>query len=118
ILFFLFFFLIIQQIKSQKPYVQVQAAGGYSVPVKPVADAHHFSENGWNINGGFSMYFGKFGIMTRGGYQRFASYPGFQSFVLEKYKEDFKVASGQYWINAFGMIGPAFKWSLGNRLDL
>src|SRR5690606_18284744 len=25
---------------------------------------------------------------------------------------------GQYWINAFGMIGPAFKWSLGNRLDL
>lgn len=117
-LIILLFLLIVTQITAQKPYVQIQGGGGYSMPMVPISDPHHFSENGYNINAGFSMFFGNFGFMTRGGYQRFAAYPGFQRFVQDKYKEDFKGGNNQYWTNAYGKIGPVFKWSIGRRVDL
>ena len=114
---FLFLFVLLQTGISQKPFLQVQATGGYSIPMKPISESNHFSENGWNAQGGFSMFFGKFGVMTAGGYQRLAASPGFESFVFDKYKEIYAGASGQYWQNAFGMIGPVYKWTFG-RFDL
>lgn len=114
---FTFLIVCLQAGISQKPFLQVQFTGGYSIPMKPISESNHFSENGWNAQGGFSMFFGKFGVLTKGGYQRFGASPGFESFVFNKYKEVYSGAAGQYWQNAFGMIGPVYKWTFG-RFDL
>jgi tetratricopeptide (TPR) repeat protein len=113
---FLLSFLVFQTI-AQKPYLQVQTSGGYSMPMLELKEKHHFAENGWNCNLGFGMFFGKFGIMARGGYQRFSSTPLFKSFIFNQYKENTSRLSTQNWENAYGMIGPVFKWSLG-RVDI
>ncbi|MBK6365271.1 MAG: hypothetical protein IPF52_18070 [Saprospiraceae bacterium] len=115
-LLFLLSYLHFQTI-AQKPYLQVQTSGGYSIPMLELKESNHFAENGWNGNLGFGMFFGKFGIMARGGYQRFSSTPSFKSFIINQYKENGSQLSTQYWENAYGMIGPVFKWSLG-RVDI
>lgn len=109
--------LAVSGVLAQKPYVQVQASGGYSIPILDLSQAHHFSENGWNANLGFAMFFGKIGIMANGGYQRFGSSNLFEDFITEKYFENPRGISGQYWENGYAMIGPVFKWTFG-RFDL
>lgn len=117
IIIYIFCFLIsIYTADAQKPYFQVQASGGYTLPLMDMKEADHFCGDGWNGNLGFGMFFGKFGIMARGGFQNMAATPSFKDFVADKYKDNFTGANGQTWRNAFGMIGPVLKFSFG-RLD-
>ena len=116
IIYIFSFFIGFYTVGAQKPYFQVQASGGYTLPLMDMQEADHFCGDGWNGNLGFGMFFGKFGIMARGGYQHLAASPSFKDFVGNKYKDNVTGADGQNWRNAFGMIGPVVKFSFG-KLD-
>jgi hypothetical protein len=118
LLIYIFLSISILNIGSaQKPYVQVQTSGGLTLPLMDLADPFHFCENGWNANLGFSMFFGKFGVMAKGGFQQLPASASFDRFISDKYKENFRSVSAQQWKNAFGMIGPVGKFTMG-RFDL
>lgn len=98
---------------AQKPYFQVQASGGYTFPLMDMKETNHFCGDGWNGNLGFGLFFGKFGIMARGGFQNQGASASFEDFIAGKYKESFNGSGGQSWRNAFAMIGPVGKLSFG-----
>ncbi|MBK8623447.1 MAG: hypothetical protein IPN79_17215 [Saprospiraceae bacterium] len=111
-LYIIFFITIFCDVYGQKPYVQLQTSGGYSIPLMDASNTTHFVDPGWNANLAFSMFYGKFGIMAGGGYQRNNAYAPFQRYIVDKYKE-FPSVNNQYWTNAYGMFGPAFKLTFG-----
>lgn len=111
-IYIIFFITIFCDVYGQKPYVQLQTSGGYSIPLMDASNTTHFVDPGWNANLAFSMFYGKFGIMAGGGYQRNNAYAPFQRYIVDKYKE-FPSVNNQYWTNAYGMFGPAFKLTFG-----
>lgn len=111
-IYIIFFITVFCDVYGQKPYIQLQTSGGYSLPLMDAANATHFADPGWNVNLAFSMFYGKFGIMAGGGYQQNNAYAPFQRHIVNKYKE-FPSVNNQYWTNDYGMFGPAFKLTFG-----